>query len=539
MTTQLKSEVVSQSYSELLSLRNKIVDFEQEMSGELSSVAAENLDNARNLVHYIGFKQPDITLLQSKLLALGLNPLENPESNVLDRIDAVLGALAQISKLPLEFNSERLRLEKPPVSNSETFIGALPQEAAHNYQVGLRLLEAGINLFKVSSAHGDQNQWQKMIHNLRRASLDSGRKCLVLFDLDNTIRVGEFQQHSPVLKLEPERNKKGQVIRNAVVRFVMPGYQSKCSLPEIPIEKLNYHLLKNNDIIYLRDTAERSRRLKVTEVKKDYIEAETDKTIYLDNGIRIMFLRKSEIIDHANIGKLPSVEFIPTLFNGDELIITSLGTIGEPAICNDKGQILQPARISCTCQSVFNDVKPGERVFFNKSKLEGITLKVKENEILVKITRSGKRGTELHRGDGMAFPDSSLHLQILPDIALQYLEFASQHADAIEISASCTADDLKSILQLMKKKSILKMGLVLKVDSVDNLKNLPQLMLTGMQRNLMGLEICPGKLAIGQSNECVEETKRQLTRWCIAARIPVIQNNPDRFIRSIKQAACN
>ncbi|MBV5315917.1 MAG: hypothetical protein JZU47_21640 [Prolixibacteraceae bacterium] len=538
MATQLKSEVVSQSYSELLSLRNKIVDFEQEMAGELSFVAAQNLDNARNLVHYIGFKQQDITLLQSKLLVLGLNPLENPESNVLYRIDVVLGALAQISKLPSEFNSERLHLEKPLVSNSETFIGALPQEAAHNYQVGLRLLEAGINLFKVSSAHGDQNQWSKMIHNLHRASLDSGRKCLIMFDLDSSIRIGEFQQHSPVLKLEPERNEKGQVIRNAVVRFVMPGYQSKSSLPEIPIEKLNYHLLKNNDVIYLRDSAERSRRLNVTEVKKDYIEAETDKTIYLDSGIRIMFLRKSEIIDHANIGKLPSVEFIPTLFNGDELIITSLGTLGEPAICNDKGQILQPARISCTCQSVFNDVKPGERVFFNKGKLEGITLKVKENEILVKITRSGKRGTELHRGDSMAFPDSNLHLPILTETDLQYLEFASQHADAIEIPASCKADDLKSILQLMNEKLILKMGLVMKVDSVDNLKNLPLLMLTGMQRNLIGLEICPGKLAIGQSNECVVEAQEQLIRWCSAARIPVIRNNTS-LLESIKRAPCN
>lgn len=529
MATQLKSEIVSQSYSELLSLRNKIVDFEQEMSGELSLVAAENLDNARNLVHYIGFKQYDITSLQSKLLALGLNPLEHPESNVLARIDAVLGALAQILEPSSEFNPEELSLEKLPGSNTKTFMATLPQEAAHNYQVGLRLLEAGMNLFRISSADGDQNQWSKMIHNLRRASADNRRKCLVMFDLDSTIRIGEFQQHYPVLKLEPERNEKGQVVRNALVRFVMPGYQSKSELPEIPIEKVNYHLLKNNDVIYLRDSAERSRRLQVTEVKKDYIEAESDKTIYFDSGIRIMFLRKSEIIDHANIGELPSVELIPTLFNGDELIITFPGTLGQPATRNDKGEILQPARIPCTHQQLFNNAKPGERVFFNKGKLEGIILKVKENEIQVKITLSGERGTKLHQGDSMAFPDSNLHLSILTETALQHLEFATQHADIIELSASCTSDDLKSINQLLNEKSAQKIGLVLKVDSASNLKNLPQLMLTSMQRNLMGLEICLGKLAIGQSIDRVEEIQKQLASWCITARIPGIQNNSNLF----------
>jgi pyruvate kinase len=251
-----------------------------------------------------------------------------------------------------------------------------------------------------------------------------------------------------------------------------------------------------------------------------------------------MFLRKSEILDHTNIGKLPLVEFIPILFNGDELIITSPGTLGEPATHNDKGLILQPARISCTCQSVFNEVKPGERVFFNKGRLQGIMLKVKGNEIVVKITRSGKRGTELHRGETIAFPDSSLHLPILTETALHYLDFARQHADAIEISASCTLDELKSILQLMNEKSAKKMRVVLKVDSAYSLKGIPQLMLFGMQQNLMGIEICVSKLAIGQSIDRIEEVQKQVAGWCIAAQIQLIQNNSN-LLDSIKQAECN
>jgi len=538
MTTPSKHEMIRQSYLELISVRNKIMDFEQDMADELSFVASKNLVHARNLIHYTGLKRQDITSLQPGLLALGLNPLDHPESNVLGTIDAVLGALTPIAEPLPAFNPSGVTFEAHSTTDTAIVMATLPPEAAHNYQVSLHLLDAGMNIARILSSRDDQHAWEKMIHNLRRASADSKKKCLIMLDLDSTIRIGEFRHHNPAIKIEPERNEKGQVVRNAVVRFVLPGHQPKPGIPEIPIEKVNYHLLKNNDSIYLRDSAERSRRMQITDVKKDYIEAETDKTIYLDSGIRIMFLRKSEIIDHANIGKLPSVEMQLTVFKGDELIITPPGSLGQPAIRNDKGQILQPASISCTCPELFTSVNPGERIFFNNGKLEGMIRKVKESEIQVKITQSGKMGNQLCCGQHLFFPDSNLHLPVLTPTVWQNLEFAAQHADLIGLSSSYTSGDLKLIHELMNEKSAKKIGVILKVETLSDLKNLPQLMLAGMQNDLFGVLVHPQKLAIGLQTERLGEIQTQLSNWCKAARIPVVQNNRN-LTGPIGPSSCN
>jgi len=538
MTTPSKHEMIQQSYLELVSVRNKIMDFEQEMADELSFVAAENLDHARNLVHYSGLKRQDITSLQTRLLALGLNPLDHPESNILGTIDAILGALTPIAEPLPAFNPSGVTFEAHSTADTAIVMATLPPEAAHNYQVALHLLEAGMNIARIRSSRGDQHAWEKMIHNLRRASADSRRKCLIMLDLDSTIRIGEFRHHNPAIKIEPERNEKGQVVRNAVVRFVLPGHQPKPGIPEIPIEKVNYHLLKNNDSIFLRDSAERSRRMQITDVKKDYIEAETDKTIYLDSGIRIMFLRKSEIIDHANIGKLPSVEMQLTVFKGDDLIITPSGNPGQPAIRNDKGQILQPAGISCTCPEFFTSVNPGERIFFRNGKLEGMIREVKESEIQVKITQSGKTGNQLCQGQSLFFPDSNLHLPVLNPAVWQNLEFAAQHTDLIGLSSSYPPGDLKVIHELMNEKSAKRMGVILKAETLSDLKNLPQLMLVGMQKELLGVLVHPQKLAIGLQAERLGEIQAQLSDWCKAARIPVIQSNRN-LTGSMEPQPCN
>jgi len=531
--------MIRQSYLELISVRNKIIDFEREMADELSFVASENLDNARNLIHYIGLKQQDIISLQTRLLALGLNPLEHPESNVVGTIDAVLGALVQITEPSPAFNPSGIAFEAHSSADTAIVMATLPHEAAYNYQVALHLLEAGMNIARIRCSRDDQHIWTKMIHNLRRASADSKRHCLIMLDLDSAaIRIGEFRHHSPAIKIEPERNEKGQIARHAVVRFVQPGHQPRPGMPEIPIEKVNYHLLKNNDSIYLRDSAERSRRLQITDVKKDYIEAETDKTIYLDSGIRIMFLRKSEIIDHANIGKLPSVEMQLTVFKGDELILTPPGTLGQPAIRNDKGQVLQPASISCTCPELFTSLNLGERIFFNNGKPEGIIQIVKETEIQVNITRSGKMGNQLFREQNLFFPDSNLHLPVLTPTTWQNLEFAAQHTDLIGLSSSYTPGDLKLIHELMNERSAKKMGLILKVETPSDLNNLPRLMLAGMQKELFGVLVHPQKLTIGQPTERMVEIQKQLSDWCKAARIPEIQNNRN-LIGSIKPFSCN
>ena len=63
-------------------------------------------------------------------------------------------------------------------------------------------------------------------------------------------------------------------------------------------------------------------------------------------------------------------------------------------------------------------------------------------------------------------------------------------------------------------------------------------MLAAMQNELFGVVVHPQKLAIGQQTERLVEILAQVSDWCKAARIPVVQNNRN-LTGSMEPPSCN
>jgi pyruvate kinase len=529
MTTPFNPKNIRQLHSELVRLRDEIIRYEESMASELLSVPRDREADARNLIRFIGFNQLDTSELKHKLRIFGLNSFEQIETDVLEQLDAVIQALDQMLTVLSEKDDSGVKSSLPEFELpqklsdvSEIKMRTLPVDSAVNYQVTLNLLEEGMDLALIRTRENAPDMMLRMIHNLRRATADLKMKCPIMVDLeDSQIRIGEFEHYSPAIKIEPERNEKGQAIRKAVVFFVLPEYKSTHQAFEIPIECAGYRQMKSNDVVYLRDSAERSRKMIISEVGKGFIKAETDKTIYLDKGIRVMFIRKGEIIDHATIGKIPSREIQITVHKGDTISILPPGMQGQPTILNSKGEFIHPARISCTSRKIFTAAKAGQRVFFGKKQVEGLIKEVSSSQIHVLITRAKPYGNSLYRGKRIYFPDCVNRQTELTETDLQNIEVVGQKADLVCFSVG---NDLKSLQPNFTANSGIPKAFVLKIGNVCSLKILPQQLIEGIKMNLAGVWIRQGEISVGQSAGQTDEVIGEIIRWCRAARIMIIRN---------------
>src|SRR6516162_6329254 len=83
--------------SRLEPIRLEVLQEEHHFRDELDHVYSDNLQSARNLVHYLSLRRHDIRELQEDLGRLGLSSLGRLESHVMATLDALLALLYKIA----------------------------------------------------------------------------------------------------------------------------------------------------------------------------------------------------------------------------------------------------------------------------------------------------------------------------------------------------------------------------------------------------------------------------------------------------------
>jgi pyruvate kinase len=73
--------------------------------------------------------------------------------------------------------------------------------ASDKPEVAVRLVEAGVNVFRLNFSHGTQEEHQKRIETLREAARQVGRPVAIMIDLKGPeIRIGTFADGKIMLK---------------------------------------------------------------------------------------------------------------------------------------------------------------------------------------------------------------------------------------------------------------------------------------------------------------------------------------------------
>ena len=268
--------------------------------------------------------------------------------------------------------------------------------------------------------------------------------------------------------------------------------------------------------------------LRIVKVDGEGRLAESIQTAYVSSGMSLYRSRTGEVrgeiacSDEAKVGELPAQQRSILLKKGDLLILTRDLLPGEPAVYDQGGTVLRPARIGCTLPEVFSDVRPGESIWLDDGKIGGVIQSVENDQIFIQISHARESGDKLRADKGINLPDSTLRLLPLTQKDIEDLPFIVANADLVGLSFVRDATDIYKLEAELARLGGGHVGIVLKIETRRAFEQLPNLLLASMPSPCDGVMIARGDLAVECGYERLAEVQEEILWICEAAHIPVI-----------------
>jgi pyruvate kinase len=529
----------------MLELRQDILRKESACK-KLDKVHPANQGSARNLLHYLAFRQHELRDLQLLLSEWGLSSLGRAERKVQATLDTVLHTLHNLAgrdfttkeKPPicyregrekLEGNTEKL-LGQPPPGHRARIMVTMPLEAATNYDLVKNLLLSGMNCARINCAHDDKDVWLRIINNIKKASEALDRKCRIYMDLGGPkLRTGPMKPGPAVIKVRPKRNELGEVVAEGLVWLHPEGQHHQPfeeSLPSLPLPADWLRQCKPGDRIVLTDARGADRNLKVISCMAEGVLVSTKKTVYFNPGMTLKLTRKGEKIKKSSVrlvGELPRRLGAILLKTGDLLVLKKQQEAGENASFDKTGKLIAPASTSISIPEVLDDLHEGEPIWFDDGKIGGIIERTEPEQVLVRITQAQPNGDKLRGEKGINLPESNLHIKALTEQDLEDLKFVVTHADMVGLSFANHPEDAEDLVKRMKLlRNDQVPAVILKIETRLGFENLPAMLLAAMESPSCGVMIARGDLAIECGFGRLAEVQEQILWICEAAHVPVI-----------------
>ncbi|HYN04161.1 MAG TPA: pyruvate kinase [Vicinamibacteria bacterium] len=523
---------------------DRALELERARMTEIDASALEVRRSARNLVHYLAFRQTDLRPIQEELSCLGLSSLARVEAGTQAALEAVLVALRALAGKPAPGRRPRPAIdirEGPQIlqANARALLGlpagkragrimvTMPSEAAREPDLVDELLATGMDVMRINCAHDDVEAWLAMIRLLRRAERKQGRSCRVYADLAGPkLRTGPLAPAGQVMKLRPHRDIRGQVLAPARVRLLPLDAPTEAGEPAavatVPIGGPALGEAAPGDRLHFHDTRGRERAITLLRRDGPGFLGEIEETAILETGLPLVLGRDGSPRSEGVVGPLPEVEEPLTLAAGDLLVLTRGQEPGRAAVRGSGGRVLEPARIPCTLEDVFDSVRAGEPVWFDDGRIGGDVVSAAKERIEVRITHVPSKGGKLRPEKGINLPETDLRTPALTEKDLADLESLAHHVDMVGLSFVRRPDDVLRLEQELTRLDAQHLGVVLKVETRRGFENLPRLLLTALQSPPVGVMVARGDLAVEVGFERMAEVQEQILWLCEAAHVPVI-----------------
>jgi pyruvate kinase len=200
--------------------------------------------------------------------------------------------------------------------------------------------------------------------------------------------------------------------------------------------------------------------------------------------------------------------------------------LGKPAEYEEDEVGYQPAQIGCSLPAVFRDAKPGERIFFDDGKIEGVIRAVHkegvEPRLEVKITNAVNGTAKLRAEKGINLPDTKLRISPLTAKDLEDLEFATKYGDLVSLSFVRRPEDVTELVRELDRLGATQTGIILKIENRAAVEALPRILLTAMGRPITAVMVARGDLGVEIGFERMAEIQEEILWICEAAHVPVI-----------------
>ncbi|MFZ9004582.1 MAG: pyruvate kinase [Robiginitalea sp.] len=186
--------------AELKKIYQEILDLEPLAESISANVHPDFRASARNLIRYLALRNHDLRKLHDPLSDLGLSSLRSAEGYVLTNLHRVLQLLHLLVDQPwperkaptiLGFEHSKslirthsnLLFNRPPDFNTHEIMVTMPDEAAQDADLIVKMAEKGMTIARINLSHGDEPLWLSMVENIREASRKSGKDLRIYMDL--------------------------------------------------------------------------------------------------------------------------------------------------------------------------------------------------------------------------------------------------------------------------------------------------------------------------------------------------------------------
>lgn len=528
--------------AQLSTLRDGALKLEESYLQELARIDPGHRASAQNLLHYLSIRQHDIRTLQEELSALGLSSLGVLEPHALASLNAVIGilerltgtALAAPPEAPVDFQTgpQRLRdhtrslLGPDPRGRFVRIMVTMPSEAAADPKLVQDLLGAGMDVMRINCAHDGPAEWSAMVENLRQAERALGRSCRVQADLAGPkLRTGPIRASGRVLRIAPRRDAFGRVLVPGRVWLVPEAGEPPLGegrLRSLTIEGAVIPMAAPGDRLRFIDTRGQPQELRLVESAGSAFLAEIDRTAYVAEGTRVALVQGEEHLAEGRVVGVPEVVTPIALAPGDRLILTRRAEPGSGALRDSEGRVIEPAQVHCTLEAAFDQVEPGQGVWFDDGKIGGLVRENDGERITVEITQTAPQGARLRAEKGINFPDTPLSTSALTDKDLADLAAVADQVDMVALSFLRGPEDVERLREALQQLGAGHLGIILKIENRQAFESLPRILLASLRSPPVGVMIARGDLAVEVGFERLSEVQQEILWLCEAAHVPVI-----------------
>jgi pyruvate kinase len=526
---------------ELEAIRGEMLDAEQRFLSNTEDIPDRRRISARNLLHYLALRRRDLRLLQWQLAKAGLSSLGRAESQALANVQAVLGVLhrlvgndsASAGHLLTPFDEGRALLDlhthalfgPPPPHRDVRIMVTMPTEAAYDGRLLRDLVTSGMDCMRINAAHDDTEAWTRMLHHLAAAKRETGKACRVLVDLAGPkLRTGAVEAGPAIVRWRPQRDAYGRVTKPARVWLTSverPAVSPDTASATLPVSGAWLAELEIGETITLVDARDKKRALTVSARADGGVWAESEQSAYVLSGTRLR-VPSGDGRREIRVGDLPPTPQSIVLKPGDTLLLSRDGAPGHGAVCADDGQIRRPAVIGVTLSEIFDDVQPGEAIWFDDGRIGGVIRAASSELVEVSITHAKPTGSKLSADKGINLPDTNLRLPALVPKDLDDLRFVVAQADIVGYSFVRTAEDVRELQSHLAEMGRTDLGLILKIETRRAFEHLPGLLLAAMRSPASGVMIARGDLAVECGYERLAEIQEEILWMAEASHTPVI-----------------
>jgi len=178
--------------------------------------------------------------------------------------------------------------------------------------------------------------------------------------------------------------------------------------------------------------------------------------------------------------------------------------------------------ISCTEKGIIPQLKKGEKVLFDDGMIRGNIEIVEDERVGVRILRISSDKPRIREKKGINFPESTLTISPLTESDEDNLPFICEYADLLGFSFVRNASDIVLLQHKLKRITEQPPKLIIKIEALESVRNLPSLLLEGMRKESFGVMIARGDLAVEIGFERMSEVQEEILWICEAAHAPVI-----------------